>query len=98
MTTAPRLHPVYGSVNRPLTVGGADRRLCFVAVVAGGATFTLFDSLLGGLLMTGMLYGGARWATQHDPQFLRIVLRAATSRRRYDPGQFAHVTVRRSDT
>ena len=65
------------------------------AVVAGGATFTLFDSLLGGLLMTAMLYGGARWATQHDPQFLRIVLRAATSRRRYDPGQFAHVTVRR---
>ena len=36
-STAPRLQPVYASVNRPLTIGGADRRLFFVAVVVGGA-------------------------------------------------------------
>jgi hypothetical protein len=47
----PRLQPVYASVNRPLTVGGADRRLFFVALVVGGATFTLFGSFFGGVLM-----------------------------------------------
>ena len=48
--------PVYASINRPLTIGGADRRLFFVALVVGGATFTLFGSLLGGLLMFLALY------------------------------------------
>ena len=95
MATSPRRHPVYHSINRPLTIGGAERRLFFVAVVAGGATFTLFGSLLGGVLMTAALYGGARWVTQRDPQLLRIVLRSAAARRRYDPGKLAHVTVRR---
>jgi hypothetical protein len=45
--------------------------------------------------MTAVLYGGARWVTQRDPQLLRIVLRSAAARRRYDPGKLAHVTVRR---
>ena len=91
----PRLQPVYGSINRPLTIGGADRRLFFVALVVGGATFTLFGSLLSGLLMFLALYGSARWVTQRDPQFLRIVFRSATARPRYDPGKLSYVTVRR---
>ena len=95
MATGPRLQPVYGSINRPLTIGGADRRLFFVAVVVGGATFTLFGSLFGGLLMFVAMYGAARWTTQRDPQLLRIVLRSATARPRYDPGKIAYVTVRR---
>ena len=93
MAKAPRLQPVYASLNRPLTVGGADRRLFFVAVVVGGATFTLFGSLLAGLLMFLALYLGARSVTQRDPQLLRIVLRSATARPRYDPGTFAYITV-----
>lgn len=95
MTTAPRLQPVYASINRPLTVGGADRRLFFVAIVMGGATFTLFGSLFGGLLMFLALFLGARWVTQRDRQLIRIVLRSATARRRYDPGKFTYLTVRR---
>lgn len=95
MATTPRLQPVYASINRPLTIGGADRRLFFVAVVVGGATFTLFGSLFGGLLMFLAMYGAARWTTQRDPQLLRIVLRSATARPRYDPGKVAYVTVRR---
>ena len=94
MATTPRLQPVYSSINRPLTIGGADRRLFFVAVVVGGATFTLFGSLFGGLLMWVALYGLARWTTQRDPQLLRIVLRSTTARRRYDPGKFEYVRVR----
>jgi type IV secretory pathway TrbD component len=92
-----RLQPVYASINKPLTIGGADRRLFFVAVIVGGATFTLFGSLLGGLLMFFALYGGARWATQHDPQLLRIVLRSAGSRTHYDPAKLSHIEIRRRE-
>ena len=91
----PRLQPVYASINRPLTIGGADRRLFFVALVVGGATFSLFGSLLGGLLMFLALYLSARWVTLRDPQLLRIVLRSATARPWYDPGKVSYVTVRR---
>src|SRR4051812_28767184 len=91
--TPPRLQPVYASINRPLTIGGADRRLFFVALVVGGATFTLFGSLMGGLLMFLALSLSARWVTQRDPQLLRIVLRSARARRLYDPGKVSYVTV-----
>jgi type IV secretory pathway VirB3-like protein len=87
MSTTPRLQPVYASINRPLTIGGVDRRLFFVALIVGGATFTFFGSLLAGSLMGLALYGGARWATARDPQLLRIVLRSASARARYDPGK-----------
>jgi type IV secretory pathway TrbD component len=93
---SPRLHPVYASINRPLTIGSADRRLFFVALVVGGATFTLFGSLLGGLLMFLALFSTSRWVTQRDPQLLRIILRSATARARYDPGKVSYVAVQRS--
>ncbi len=97
MTKMPHLQPVYASINKPLTIGGADRRLFFVALVVGGATFTLFGSLLAGLLMFLALYLGARWVTERDPQLLRIVLRSAMARPRYDPGTFEYLTVQRKD-
>src|ERR1700681_4901013 len=97
MPTTPRLHSVYASMNRPLTIGGADRRLFFVALIVGGATFTLFGALLTALVMFLALYLVARWITQRDPQLLRIVLRSATARTRYDPGTFAYLTVPRKD-
>ena len=92
--TSPRLQPVYASVNRPLTIGGADRRLFFVALVVGGATFTLFGSLLAGLLMFLGLYATARWITQRDPQLLRIVLQSGAARSWYDPGKVPGMTTR----
>jgi type IV secretory pathway TrbD component len=95
MTKVPRLQPVYVSINKPLTIGGADRRLFFMALVVGGATFTLFGSLLAGLLMFLALYLGTRWVTQRDPQLWRIVLRSARVRPSYDPGKFAYLTVQR---
>ena len=97
MTKSPRLQPVYVSINKPLTIGGADRRMFFVALIVGGATFTLFGSLLAGLLMFLALYLGARWVTERDPQLLRIVLRSATARPRYDSGKLAYLTVKRED-
>jgi type IV secretory pathway TrbD component len=95
MTKSPRLQPVYASINRPLTIGGAERRLFFLALVLGAATFTFFGSLLTGLVMGLALYLAARWMTETDPQWLRIVLRSATARVRYDPAKLHPFTVRR---
>ena len=96
MATPPHVHPVHVSLNRPLTIGGADRRLFFLALVIGAATFTFFGRLLAGLLMFLVLSMAARWMTQTDPQLLRIILRSASARVRYDAGTFDYVTVDRS--
>ena len=95
MAPAPRLQPVYASINRPLTVGGADRRLFFVALVIGGATFTFFGSLLAGILMFLTLYIAARYVSQMDPQLIRIMLRSAGARPLYDPGKLDAIVVER---
>jgi type IV secretory pathway TrbD component len=94
MANTPQVHPVYVSLNRPLTIGGADRRLFFLALVMGGATFTFFGRLLAGILMFVALYVAARWMAQTDPQLLRIILRAASARARYDAGTLEYLTVR----
>jgi type IV secretory pathway TrbD component len=93
MTPETSLRPVYASVNRVLTIGGADRRLFFVALITGGATFTFFGSLLTGLLMFVALWIAARAITQRDPQLLHIILRSAAMQRRYDPGKLAYFTI-----
>lgn len=96
MADTPTCRPVYHVLHRPLTIAGVDRRLFFLALLLGAATFNLFYSLLAGGLMTAGLYAGALWSTHHDPQFLRVVLASATWRRRYDPGKHVPVTARAS--
>ena len=87
--SVPSFHPVYKSMNKPLTIGGAERRLFFLALVIGAATFNFFGSLLSGLAMFLGLYIFARWATTTDPQILRIMLNSARFRPQYDPGKRA---------
>jgi type IV secretory pathway TrbD component len=82
-------------MNRPLTIGGAERRLFLLALVLGAATFNFFGSLFGGLLMFSALYVAARWVTHADSQLLRILLRSSTSRARYDPGTLEYFRVDR---
>ena len=96
MTKTPRLQPVYASINAPLTIGGAERRLFLLALVLGAGTFTFFGSLLAGLVMFLALYLAAQWLTAHDLQWLRIVLRSAAAPVRYDPAKLASVDVIRS--
>jgi type IV secretory pathway TrbD component len=88
MSTRSTFNPVYKSLNKPLTIWGAERRLFFVAALMGAATFNFFGSLLGGLLMFAALFVFARWATVRDPQILRILLNSAKFRPQYDPGKF----------
>ena len=75
----------YRTVNRPLTLLGVDRRLFLTAVGLGTASFNLFRSLLGGLLMFLLLYIFGLWATARDPALLSILLRSTGQRRFYDP-------------
>src|SRR5438093_1344835 len=93
---APSTHPVYRSINRPLTIAGAERRLFFMAVVLGGAMFNFFGSLVGGLLMFLSLYLFARWCTRTDPQFLFILLNSAKIKTRYDPSKREPIPIERS--
>jgi type IV secretory pathway TrbD component len=95
MPIKPTLHTVCKSINKPLTIGGAERSLFFMALVMGGATFNFFGSLFGGLIMFCALFAFARWATATDPQILRILLNSAKFRRLYDPAKRAMPSPRR---
>ena len=83
-STRPTLRPVFKALHRPLTVCGVDRRLFFLALLMGAATFNLFYSFLAGVLTFISLYVFALWTTKRDPQMLRILLSSSRFRARYD--------------
>lgn len=85
MTNEPTFHRVSKSMNRPLTIWGAERRLFFLAAIMGAATFNFFASLVSGILMFFALYAFARWATARDTQMLRVLLNSSRFRTHYDP-------------
>lgn len=87
MSDTPLFRPVHKALHRPLTVCGVERRLFFLSLLLGAATFNLFYSFLAGLLMFGGLYGFALWAAGRDPEMLRILLASSKARHRYDPGK-----------
>ena len=88
-------NPVYRSLNRPLTILEAERKLFFFAVVMAACVFNLFSSVSGALGMFFALYLFARWATRTDPQILRFLLNSTRIRTQYDPMKFQPVAVRR---
>ena len=79
-----RTNPVFRSLNRPLTILGAERKLFFFALMMGAAVFNLL-----------LLYVLARWATKNDPLMFRFVLNSGRTRTQYDPMKFVPVQVRR---
>ena len=87
MADHPTYRTVFKAVHRPLTVCGVDRRLFFLALLLGAATFNIFYSFIAGVLMFAGLYAFALWATKRDPQMLRILLHSSQARRRYDAGK-----------
>ncbi len=80
----PEFRPVYRTIHRPLTVCGVDRRVFFLALLVGAASFNLFYSFAAGCLLFLVVYGVALVGTRQDPQMLAIALRAARARARYD--------------
>ncbi len=89
----PRQNKVHKAMNRPLTILGAERRLFFVALIAGGAVFSLMHSLLGGILLFVVGVAIARIATKHDVEILRVLFNSGKFRRRYDPMQWEGQTI-----
>jgi len=89
-----RLNPVFRSLNAPLTLLGAERKLFFSALVLGAAVFNLLHTFLGGMFMFALLHSFARWATKTDPQILRLLLNSAKTSAQYDPMKFAAILVR----
>jgi len=80
-----RQNRVYKAMNRPLTVLGAERRLFFVALITGGAVFSLMHSLVGGMVLFIVGVMIARIATKRDVEILRVLFNSGKFRRRYDP-------------
>jgi type IV secretory pathway TrbD component len=93
------MSPVFKAMNRPLTVLGAERRLFFVALISGGAIFSLLHSLMGGIVLfvAGVIV--ARIATRHDVEILRVLFNSGKFRRRYDPMKrdITEIRIARSD-
>lgn len=81
------VRPVYRAINKPLTIWGAERRLFFLALITGGATFNFFGSLKSGIIMFLALFLAARWATMTDVQMLRILLNSTKYKPQYDAGK-----------
>jgi type IV secretory pathway VirB3-like protein len=94
MPDRPTYRPVFKALHRPLTICGVDRRLFFLALMVGAATFNLFYSFLAGLLIAVGLYAFSLWATRRDPEMLRIVLASSRARRRYDSAKHMPTRVR----
>src|SRR3977135_723519 len=82
-----QVHPVSRAINKPLTVWGAERRLFFLALIMGGATFNFFGSLVSGIVMFFALFLAARWETGTYIQKLRILLHSTKYKPQYDAGK-----------
>src|ERR1700728_407824 len=80
-----RVSPVFKAMNRPLTVLGAERRLFFVALISGGAIFSLLHSLFGGIALFVIGVVIAQRATKYDVEILKVLFNSGKFRRRYDP-------------
>ena len=94
VVSGPTLRVTHKALHRPLTIFGVDRRLFFMAMLLGAATFNLFYSFLAGLLMFVSLYGFAWWATLRDPEMLRILLASSRAKRRFDPAKHTFMAIR----
>ena len=89
-----RVSPVFKAMNRPLTVLGAERRLFFVALISGGAIFSLLHSLFGGIALFVVGVVIARRATKYDVEILRVLFNSSKFRRRYDPMKWEPTEIR----
>ena len=89
-----RVNPVFKAMNRLLTVLGAERRLFFVALISGGAIFSLLHSLFDGIALFVVGVVIARRATKYDVEILRVLFNSAKFRRRYDPMKWQSTEIR----
>jgi type IV secretory pathway VirB3-like protein len=82
-------------MTRPLMLLGVERRLFFLALLLGAATFNLFYSLAAGVLTFAIVYAFARVCTTVDVQMLPILFRSLGGRPRYDAARHDTGSLRR---
>ena len=94
-----RHNRTFKTMNRPLTILGAERRLFFIALILGGAIFALMHSLVCGILLFVVGVMAAQRATRYDVEILRVLMNSAKFRRRYDPMKWqpTEIRIRRQD-
>jgi type IV secretory pathway TrbD component len=80
-----RVSSVFKAMNRPLTVLGAERRLFFVALISGGAIFSLLHSLLGGI---GLFIVGVIIARIASLALLALLIGCASNERPPKPSPY----------
>jgi len=92
-----RSHPVYKTLNRPLTILGVERTLFATALLTGAGFQVLFSSLPGAIVIFAVLLALARMATRRDPKMLVFIIQAmsGTFRAEYDPCKYTPPAVRR---
>lgn len=81
-------HPVYRSLNKPLTLLGVERRLFFFLLTVSFLLLRLTGALVPALGLFLMFMLAARWATSFDPQILRVLLNSRRFVARYDPAKW----------
>ena len=62
-----RHNPIFRSLNRLLTLMGAERKLLVFALMMDAGVFNLLHTFFGGILTLCSLYAFARWATRDQP-------------------------------
>ncbi len=94
-----RRNRTFKTMNRPLTILGAERRLFFVALISGGAIFSFMHSLFGGIALFIASVIAARIATRYDVEILRVLMNSTKFRRLYDPMKWgpAQIRIRKTD-
>lgn len=75
---------MYRAVNKPMTVGGVERRMFGIVMIASLLVLIAFGMTAAGLLFS-LLFFAARVATKEDPRLPQIVIGARRFRVWYDP-------------
>ena len=84
---------MHKALHRPLTVCGVDRRLFFLALLMGAATFNLFYSFLAGLLVSLGLYVFALVGDETRPADASHPAVVLALPARYDPAKHDPVQI-----
>jgi type IV secretory pathway TrbD component len=86
MMITQRTSPTYRAINKPLTVGGVERRMFGLAML-GGLLVLMAFGMTGAAITFTLLFFVARWATREDARLPQILLAAQRFRRLYDPAK-----------
>lgn len=81
-----RSNTVYRAINKPLTIGGVERRMFGIAMI-GGLMVLIAFGMTGAAITFALLFLAARWATKEDHQLPRILLASRRFRNFYDPAK-----------